>query len=188
MKQKDNWKGNLNKIIRLCIILLFVIFVESSSNRLEVKTENVNMNKTLDLTSMALKIKEDINNDLYAAKDTFVGDLTGYGADCPLCSGKLACMPNLDVLHGNVNYTDTTYGKVRIVASSSNLPCGSIVRFSSKKISDDPVLAIVLDRGVRGNALDLLSVNEDDARVNVGRQTITYDVLRNGWDKQKGES
>ena len=187
MKQKDNWKSNLNKIIRLCVILLFVIFVESSSNKLEVKTENVNINKTLDLTSMALKIKEDISNDLYAAKDTFVGDLTGYAANCPLCSGKLACMPTLDVLHGNVNYTDSAYGKVRIVASSSNLPCGSIVRFSSAKISDDPIIAIVLDRGVRGNALDLLSVTEDDARMYVGRQTITYDVLRNGWNKENGE-
>lgn len=184
MKIKDNWKSNLSKVLRLGLVLLFVISLESSSNKLEVKTENVSINTMLDLTAMAMKIEEDIKSDLYSAKDTFVGDLTGYGADCPLCSGKLACMPDLDVLHGNVHYKDETYGKVRIVASSKNLPCGSIVRFESKRISDDPVIAIVLDRGVRGNALDLLTVSEAYSLEHVGRSTITYDVLRNGWNRE----
>ena len=43
-----------------------------------------------------------------------------------------------------------------------------------------PVLAIVLDRGVHGNSLDLLTESLDAARV-VGRSSITYDVLREGY-------
>ena len=42
------------------------------------------------------------------------------------------------------------------------------------------MLAIVLDRGVRGNALDLLSKDVEFA-LNLGRSVITYDVLREGW-------
>ncbi len=170
-----------SKIARIFVIMFLVVFVQTSSNTPEVKVENDNLNKTLNLTAMALKIKEDIANDLYSAKDTFVGDLTGYGADCPLCSGKLACMPELDVLHGNVNYLDSAYGNVRIVASSKNLPCGTIVRFNSSRVSSEPVIAIVLDRGVLGKALDLLTPSEEYAGKYIGRQEITYDVLRNGW-------
>ena len=170
-----------SRIVRIFVIIFLVVFVQSGSNTPKVKIENDNLNKTINLTAMALKVKEDIANDLYSAKDTFVGDLTGYGADCPLCSGKLACMPELDVLHGNVNYVDSTYGNVRIVASSRNLACGTIVRFNSARISDEPVVAIVLDRGVLGKALDLLTPSEEYAGKYVGRQEITYDVLRNGW-------
>ena len=91
-------------------------------------------------------------------------------------------MPSYNIRDGKDYYVDDTYKKVKIVASSKNLPCGSIVRFESSRISPDPVIAIVLDRGVRGNALDLLSPSEEYARTNVGRSTITYDVLRLGWE------
>ena len=43
--------------------------------------------------------------------------------------------------------------------------------------------AIVLDRGVLGTDIDLLSPSEDYARQYVGRHKITYDVLRNGWSR-----
>ena len=176
-----NWIQKCDKIVRIFVIVVLVVFVQSGSNTPEIKVENANLNKTLNLTAMAMKVQEDIKNDIYAVKDTYVGDLTGYAADCPLCTGKLACMPSLDVLNGNVNYTDSTYGSVRIVASSRNLACGTIVRFSSSRISDEPVIAIVLDRGVVGKSLDLLTVSEDYARKYIGRQEITYDVLRQGW-------
>ncbi len=77
---------------------------------------------------------------------------------------------------------DKDYGKVYIVASSKNLPCGSIVSFNSKRISDDKVIAIVLDRGVLGNALDFLTPSEAYAAKYIGRSSITYDVLRSGWE------
>lgn len=172
---------SIKKVIEITLILFVVIFVESSSNKKEIKVLNDNYNKAIDLSTMALKLKEDIANDLYSAKDTFTGDLTGYGADCALCTGRLACLPNYNVLDGTDTYQDMSYGKVRIVASSKNLSCGTIIRFTSSRLSSEPILAIVLDRGVLGNDIDLLTPSEAYALNNVGRTVITYDVLRNGW-------
>ncbi len=172
---------SLLKLTQVAILVLLVIFVESSNKIKETKVLNDNYNKSIDLSTMALKLKEDIANDLYSAKDTFTGDLTGYTADCPLCSGRLACLPNYYVMDGTDTYQDVSYGNVRIVASSKNLPCGSIIRFNKERISDEPILAIVLDRGVLGNDIDLLTPDVGYATSYVGRSVITYDVLRNGW-------
>lgn len=172
---------SLKKFIQLSLLLLLVLFVESSNNIKETKVLNDNYNKSIDLSTMALKLKEDIANDLYSAKDTFTGDLTGYTADCPLCSGRLACLPNYYVMDGTDTYQDISYGEVKIVASSKNLPCGSIIRFYKERISEDPIIAIVLDRGVLGNDIDLLTPEVAYANSYVGRSVITYDVLRNGW-------
>ena len=139
-------------------------------------------NRIINLSTMALKLEEDLKNNLYSAKDTFTGDITGYGANCPLCSGNLACSKYY-VKDGTTIYPDVQYGNVRIVASSSNLPCGSIVRFELNSISSEPIVAIVLDRGVLGNDLDLLMPSESDAVKYVGRKTKSYDVLRFGWNE-----
>lgn len=171
------------KIAKLFILVFVVMFIQTASNVGESKVLNYNLNKTLDLTAMSKKVQEDIYNDVYSAKDTYIGDLTGYAADCPLCTGKLACMPSLDVLHGNVTYNDELYGNVRIVASSSNLACGTIVRLNTNRVADNDQIAIVLDRGVLGKDLDLLMVNQSDAVKNIGRSSVTYDVLRFGWER-----
>lgn len=168
------------KIIQMGLLVLLVIIVESSNNIKETKFLNDNYSKSIDLSTMALKLKEDMKNDLYSAKDTYTGDLTGYVADCPLCSGKLACLPNYYVLDGTDTYNDISYGTVKIVASSKNLPCGSIIRFNKQSISNDPIIAIVLDRGVLNSDLDLLTPELNYA-LRVGRSSITYDVLRSGW-------
>ncbi len=168
------------RLFQVTLLILLVVFVESSNNIKETKVLNDNYNKSIDLATMALKLQEDIKNDLYSAKDTFTGDLTSYLPTCPLCSGKLACLPRYNVLDGTETYQDISYGNVKIVASSKNLPCGSIIRFNSNRISTDPVLAIVLDRGVLGNDIDLLT-SSDSYAAYVGRSSITYDVLRNGW-------
>ena len=171
----------INKYVKTIILIVAALVLVGTSNGYQYKVKNSNLNQSIDLTLMALKVEKDIQNDIYAAKETYEGDLTGYGADCPLCGGHLACMPSLDVLHGNVNYTDATYGTVRIVASSQNLPCGSVVRFNVASISTEPVVAIVLDRGVVGTALDLLVENNNAAYTSVGRKRISYDVIRKGW-------
>ena len=129
---------------------------------------------------MALKVEEFKIDDIYSVKDTFTGDLTAYGFDCPLCGGTLGCKPSYYIKDGTTTYPDETYGTVRIVASSKNLPCGSIIRFDSKRVSEEPTIAIVLDRGVLGNDIDLLVGHEANA-YNIGRSIITYDVLRQGW-------
>ena len=173
--------SHFNRTIKIMIIILSTMVLVGTSNGNQFRVKNSNLNLSTDLTLMALKVEKDIQNDIYSAKETYEGDLTGYGADCPLCGGHLACMPSLDVLHGNVSYDDETYGSVRIVASSQNLPCGSVVRFNVPSISQDPMVAIVLDRGVLGTALDLLVESNNDATISVGRKRISYDVIRKGW-------
>ena len=110
------------------------------------------------------------------------GSLTGYGADCPKCGGTLACKSSYKVKNnGVVTYPDKTYGNVRIVASSKLLKCGSIVKFNLPKLSSKPIYAIVLDRGVLRNNLDILMTSEKEAGKKIGRQKITYEVIRVGW-------
>ena len=86
-------------------------------------------------------------------------------------------------LDGTIYYNDADYGEVRIVASSSNLKCGSIVQFNLDTVSNKPITAIVLDRGVTGTNLDLLMESEDAAIRYVGGRLISYSVLRNGYNR-----
>ena len=173
-------KRKISTSIKLFILILFVVISTSYVHIIETKSYVDNTNKNVNLSTMALKVEEFRINDIYSVKDTFTGDLTGYGFDCPLCGGTLGCKPSYNIKDGTTTYPDEVYGVVRIVASSKNLPCGSIIKFESKRVSNDPVLAIVLDRGVLGNDIDLLVGQEVNAYV-IGRSIITYDVLRVGW-------
>ena len=167
--------------LKISLVFFVVLIAESSTSITKNKVENDNINRNVDLTTMALKVSEMIENDLYSAKDTLTGQLTGYAHDCPLCGGTLACASNYNVRDRRDYYPDKEYGTVKIVASSKKLPCGTIIRFNKASISPDPVIAIVLDRGVPGNNLDLLTSTEEYASKYIGRSTITYDVLRRGW-------
>lgn len=192
MKKKGKSKFYFINIIQASILVVSILILGTSSTKVQTFSVNENINKSVNLSTMAIFInkeekakeeEESLQKYLWGSLDSYTGDLTGYGADCPLCSGRLACMSNLDLSGGRTHYTDKTYGSIRIVASSKNLPCGTIIRFDSKKISDDPVIAIVLDRGVLGNDIDLLTPSEAYAGKYVGRSSITYDVLRFGWTK-----
>ena len=174
-------KRKFKQFIYTIIALFLMIGIGSSSGIKSNKVENNKINRTINLSTMALKIVEEEQSRLYSAKDSYTGDLTGYAYNCPLCSGRLACLRNYDITDGTVTYPDETYGDVRIVASSPNLPCGTIIRFNSAKISSEPVFAIVLDRGVLGNAIDLLAPSEEYALSHIGRSSIYYEVLRSGW-------
>lgn len=183
-----------SKILLLLAAVLTVqhVNVKNSNERLM----NENLNKTIDLTAMAVKLNEIQLADKYYPLDTMTGDLTGYGADCSAagCTGILYCKAYnvetgekeyINALRDNItSYVDADYGNVRIVASSKNLPCGSIITFEAKHISSEPVTAIVLDRGVTSTDIDLLVDSEDYARKHVGRQKFTYDVLRFGWERE----
>jgi len=181
---KNNIFLIINKSIKTIVVIALVAFIHSSTSVIESKVSNANENKTVNLSTMALKVIENEENNLYSAKDTYTGDLTGYVFDCPLCNGTLACKSSYNIKDGTDTYPDSEYGNVRIVASSKNLSCGTIIRFNSDRISDEPVIAIVLDRGVIGNDLDLLAPNLEYALNYVGRSSITYDVLRNGWERE----
>lgn len=121
------------------------------------------------------------NNNVNVPDDGLIhGSMTGYSADCALCGGRLACTQYDVYRNGVVTYPDGTYGNVRIVASSRNLPCGSIVAINSS-LTSEPMVAIVLDRGVGGNNLDLLVASEAEAYNNIGRKSVSYSILRSGW-------
>lgn len=173
----------INYILKSVILIVFIIASSSYLHIIESKTYNDTTNKSINISTMALKADEFRMNDIYSAKDTFTGDLTAYVYNCPLCTGLLACNWRYNVMDGTTTYDDDVYGNVRIVASSRNLPCGSIIRFDSKRVSEKETYAIVLDRGVRGNAIDLLIDGEDNAKI-LGRSIITYDVLRFGWGNE----
>ena len=173
------------QIVLVIFAIVLTVSVNGSSKKIYLQAQNETVTNTVDLNMMAMKLQEDIRNDIYSAKDTYVGHLTGYTADCPLCTGHLACLSNYDVLHGEEYYPDKTYGRVRIVASSKNLPCGTIVRFNKKSVSEEPIIAIVLDRGVLGTALDLLTNSNEYANTYIGRSTIEYDILRESWGNKE---
>lgn len=172
----------INYFTKILLIMVVLVIAKGSGNVNVAKVENENVNKTINLSTMALKVDEIEENIKWSAIDTYTGDLTGYVYNCPLCNGTLACKSSYDITDGKNTYYDSEYGEVYIVASSKNLPCGSIVSFYSNRISNDKVVAIVLDRGVTGNALDFLSPNLSYAYDQIGRSSITYDVLRSGWE------
>lgn len=170
----------VGKIVKFMIIIVAMVCI----TKVNIEKDNGivlndNTNKVLDLTAMAYKIEQIKLQDLNYPLDTYVGYLTGYAADCPLCGGTLGCTGQ-NVLDGTTTYFDNDYGTVGIVASSTNLACGSIVRY---KLNDNTVTAIVLDRGVTGTNLDLLVSDEDYAFKNIGRKYISYDILRFGWSR-----
>lgn len=180
MKKVIHYIFKTSKVLLLLLVVGCLTKQNITTNNDRIMNENYN--KTLDLTAMAYKLNEIQMADIYYPLDSFTGDLTGYAADCPLCSGYLACNGQY-VKNGTTSYTDKTYGEVYIVASSKNLPCGSIITFDAPYVSKDKVTAIVLDRGVLGNDIDLLVQSEGYASRKIGRHKFTYDVLRFGWTR-----
>lgn len=181
---------NICKIIIVFELLMACIRYTAPINQAHYY-ENFNFNKSLGMTAMAEKKEEPKPAEkpnttptpkVNTSSNFRKGQLTGYGADCPLCNGTLACKPSYNVYkNGVVTYPDPTYGSVRIVASSKNLACGSIIAFNLSTISSSRVYAIVLDRGVLGNDIDLLMTSEQEAGQVVGRRNFTYEIIRSGW-------
>lgn len=208
---KYSRKHYLSKLAKILLVLTMAVLINSKSNITENKVKNINLNLKTDLASLNIldipieeeiqveepievqePIEESVQEQVEVVKEpviqeqapailaTYTGKLTGYVYNCPGCSGKLACDSSIDLSNGNVTYNDPTYGTVNIVATSTNLACGSIVEINSS-MSDTPMLAIVLDRGVQGTTLDLLTPSVEYAINNVGNKQATYNVLRNGY-------
>ena len=118
------------------VIVTLVIFFMGSSYTFQIKNETNNENLTKKVSidvleskqkAIALAEKKEQMKNLMIPKKTFNGSLTGYSADCKGCSGNLACT-GINVKSNGVYYNDSTYGKVRIVATSSSYPCGTILK------------------------------------------------------------
>ena len=176
-----------SRIIMTIEIIVIIPLIFTLTKTADISTSmssilNDNINKGLDKETIQVSQNQLYMEGLYNPKYSFVGDLTGYAGDCPLCTGYLACPPRTNGLEEGIYFEDKTYGTLRIAASSRKYPCGTIIQFDVGKISDEPIIAIILDRGVVGNDIDLLSENEDIARKQVGRvKNQEFKVLREGW-------
>lgn len=204
-------RPGIKRCFEIIIMLLFVYFLTNSNEFDKGMVNLTSLNKEVSFVALAIKNKEskpkpvekkviikkqsepvvsqpsntpqsyETNSNVSVSEEGLIsGSMTGYSADCPACGGHLACVNYNVYKNGVVTYPDATYGNVRIVASSRNLPCGSIVAINSS-LTAEPMVAIVLDRGVRGNNLDLLVATEAEAIRNIGRKKVTYSVLRSGW-------
>lgn len=152
------------------------------------------------------KITEEVKKtDLYfkdkEVLNTYVGTLTGYGPDCYGCgnyvTNKVSTASGYhiaNIVDGviepafTVTYDDYEYGTVRIVAGDSSLAYKSIVRITVD--NEDPIIAIVLDRGstvgfdnCRSSngcltTFDLLYETESSARGKVSN--VKFEILRIG--------
>ncbi len=171
-----------------CIIIIPMIFIMNYSDNLSTSLSmsyNDKFESIVDKETIQASQSELYEQGLFNPIYTFTGELTGYAGDCALCTGYLACPPRTNVLKEGILYNDATYGTVRIVASSRNYPCGTILKFNVNKLSSEPILAIVLDRGVGGNVIDLLTESEPYAIKHVGRvRNLEFEVLREGWKRQ----
>ena len=180
----------------LIIGIFAMAFVVLTGNRkVNIVTSNVNNVKSLQSTRIINKPNysprtklvtntSDIKKYGASYKIEFNGTLTGYGPDCPGCSGVVACRPNPNVMNGKIYYQDSSYGKIRILAADYSIPCGSIIKISNFKFVDgNEFYGIVLDRGsaIVGLTMDLLYPSEDDTVI-IGRQrNIRFEIERWGW-------
>jgi 3D (Asp-Asp-Asp) domain-containing protein len=132
----------------------------------------------------SIQIKEPVNQIVAVGTGnpgSFVGIMTGYGPDCVGCGGRVSCQPRPNVQNGNIYFEDATYGKVRIVAADSNIPCGTMMKISNTIQSAEPMIAIVLDRGgaIKGKKIDLLFESESTAGPT--ERNVVFDIVRWGW-------
>ena len=160
-----------------------------------VEASNGNLNKTistkelvnsfqkLDKRSLKPVMYNDFESAVYNSQfypTSFVGKLVHYGPDCPECGGHLGCNGQ-DARNGNIYYNDSEYGKLRIVAMSSTIPCGSIIRINVDAYDPDGMYAIVLDRGVSGNMVDLLKESAKAKSPVATTSGVTFDIVRYGY-------
>ena len=158
---------------------------------------NINLDKTISAKEFSEKYidinKNELNPILYSTfkeavehskyyPTSFIGKLTHYGPDCALCGGKLGCNGQ-DARGGNIWYEDNEYGKIRIVATSKTLACGSIIKINIDEYDENGMYAIVLDRGVGPGIVDLLKesqITESPVRT---VNKVKFDIVRYGYRK-----
>lgn len=181
-----------------CFILLLLVIVGTGNKKETIVAYNTNSVKSVqatylentgtDVVSNSLVAKNGLGEaiDLFAQMNmpvSFNGKLTGYGPDCKGCGGGVACPPGQNVKNGNIYFNDQMFGTVRIIAADKKLPCGSIIRINGINIYNEPVIAVVMDRGgaVKNNHIDLLFETEKNMHGFSTHKNIQFDILRLGW-------
>ena len=155
----------------------------------QIKTVENNKIVTTEAPKVVPKVEEK------KSIEEFTGKLTGYGPDCRGCSGtgNLACKTRekttFSLKNDGIYYTDSVYGKVRIVAAAtSKFKCGTIVTIT--KPGHEPFTAIVLDTGgsmrkawANGTVwMDLAyETNAMSGSDNLTGSNIKFNVQRYGW-------
>ncbi len=181
---------------QLCVILVLIVMffiIVSGNKKEEVITYNVSSINSIQAVHLVSKYNAEVVETIYASNMSeilqygqtnpviFQGTMTGYGPDCVGCSGIVSCPPRNDVRNGNIYFADNEYGTLRIVAADANIPCGTVVKISGDRLGEQ-ITAVVLDRGgvIKGTLMDLLMPSER-ASNSVGRQNVTYEIIRWGW-------
>ncbi len=124
--------------------------VKSSTNNTN-KNTNIIVNKNTSTNNNTVK-QEVIEQKETNTIETFTGRLTGYGPDCAGCStyGNLACKTRekktFSLKTDGVYYTDSEYGKLRIIAAATTkFKCGTVLTITTP--GQQPFMGIVLDTG-----------------------------------------
>ena len=194
----------MNRLVKMLskrfLVILFIIFaffiIATGNSKEKIISYNTNNVKSVQAIHIVNKynslVKErapKVVNSFYEAIKIapsepviFSGTMTSYGPDCPGCSGKSGCPPRQDFRNGNIYFTDSTYGNVRIVATDSAIPCGTIVKITTVN-SGEPIYAVALDRGgaIVQNKMDLLYESNSVASSAGTQYNVTFEIVRWGW-------
>ena len=123
----------------------------------------------------------------------YVGKMTGYGADCVVCTGTLACKTKNGSYHNLIKdgttYNDEEYGNVKIIAAAlEKFPCGTIIKVENPNLGT--FNAIVLDTGGAMKSawnngiihIDLAYLTETDPALHLSTSSnVKYSVQRWGF-------
>ena len=128
-------------------------------------------------------------------KESYVGSITGYGADCIGCSGNVSCKTPDGVYNLKQNgeyYNDLEYGSLRIVAADNSLfKCGTVLDIETT--NGNKIHAIVLDTGIslrnawrnqKNIVVDVAFKSEDSSgiyEITDRSGKVKFDVKRWGW-------
>lgn len=125
------------------------------------------------------------NDDEIDVLEVITGKMSGYGPDCYGCTSNRTAS-GYYVGDGNIYYEDETYGKIRIVSADSKYSFGTIVRISNISFQNEPIIAIVLDRGGaigldKKIQFDLLFEKEAEASLIGIEKNVSFEILRLGY-------
>ena len=182
------------ELLYVGVVSVIIFIITIGYNKQIISTENISNVRSIQAVHLVSKYNKNIVKTKtvdtfqevlkYASKMPvkFEGTITGYGPDCEGCGGKTGCPPRQNVKNGNIYFQDQEYGKVNIVATDSRIPCGSIIKITNSSLGKE-VITIALDRGgvIKGNLMDFLVETEKKAAKVIGRQKVTFEIVRWGW-------
>ncbi len=183
-----------NQTVYIIIVALFFIIIASGYKSTNVVTNDISSVRSVQALHLVSKYKKELvtvkevttfEEVVENGKDSPVkttGIMTGYSGYCKGCGGRTGCPPRQDVRNGNIYFEDKEYGKINIVATDKKIPCGSILEITNSTLGKK-VIAVALDRGgaIKGTRLDFLVNSEEEASKKIGKQKVTYQIIRWGW-------